>query len=197
MLAYTPNYHIGYLTDATPLIELAAATKQNADALDAAMGRAGYTPPDATSFAALAARVAVVETAAPRVTATGAAVSCATGAIVPLSFTARSTRSLTSMWAAGAPTRLVAPVAGEYDLAVSWSWSGGLTAGLRAFAYRVNGGGANFYHVYPQAGAGEQSATRRGIDLTAGQYVEVLAQQTSGQTINCTGYTATLALALK
>lgn len=61
-LLYTPNYHIGYLAPSTPLVELATATQQNAESLDAAMGRAGYTPPDASTFAALAARVAALDT---------------------------------------------------------------------------------------------------------------------------------------
>lgn len=57
-MQYTPNFHLAYLDASTPLVQLADASQQVAQSLDAAMGRAGYVPPDTTTFAALAARVA-------------------------------------------------------------------------------------------------------------------------------------------
>jgi hypothetical protein len=56
-LHYTTNYGIAYLGTETPLKDLATSTQQAAESLDAAMGRAGYVPPDATTFAALNAKV--------------------------------------------------------------------------------------------------------------------------------------------
>lgn len=57
---YTTNYHIAYMDDQTALTDLDVVTQAIATSLDDAMGRAGYTPPDATSFAAeVAARVAL------------------------------------------------------------------------------------------------------------------------------------------
>lgn len=60
-IQYTTNYHLAYSDDQTALVDLATVTQQVAASLDAAMGRAGYTPPDATTFAALTARVTAVE----------------------------------------------------------------------------------------------------------------------------------------
>lgn len=64
-IQHTPNYGIAYLDESTPLRELAEATRQTAVSLDAAMGRAGYTPPDASSFAALAAAVSITAWTVP------------------------------------------------------------------------------------------------------------------------------------
>jgi hypothetical protein len=59
-IQYTTNYHVAYADAQTALLDLATVTQQVAQSLDDAMGRAGYTPPDASSFAAeVAARIAV------------------------------------------------------------------------------------------------------------------------------------------
>jgi hypothetical protein len=60
-IQYTTNYHIAYMDDQTALADLDTVTQQVAQSLDTAMGQAGYTPPDATTFAALAARVTALE----------------------------------------------------------------------------------------------------------------------------------------
>ena len=54
---YTTNFGVAYADDQTALVDLAAVTQAIAVNLDAAMGRAGYTPPDSSSFAALSATV--------------------------------------------------------------------------------------------------------------------------------------------
>lgn len=51
-IAYTTNFHVPYMDPSTPFADVQLVTQQLAQLLDAAMGRAGYTPPDATSFAA-------------------------------------------------------------------------------------------------------------------------------------------------
>lgn len=51
-IQYTANYHLAYADAQSALSDLSTVTQQVATSLDAAMGRAGYTPPDATSFAA-------------------------------------------------------------------------------------------------------------------------------------------------
>jgi hypothetical protein len=60
-IQHTTNYGLAYCDDGTALKDLAEVTRQVAVTVDAAMGRAGYTPTDATTFAALAARVAALE----------------------------------------------------------------------------------------------------------------------------------------
>lgn len=61
-IQYTPNYHIAFMDDQTTIDQLDEVTYQVATSLDSAMGRAGYTPPDATTFAALVAKVTALET---------------------------------------------------------------------------------------------------------------------------------------
>lgn len=61
-ILYTTNYHLPYMDALTALTDLDVITREIAETLDAAMGQAGYTPPDATTFAALAARVTAIET---------------------------------------------------------------------------------------------------------------------------------------
>jgi len=62
-IQYTTNYQIAYADQQTALEDLATVTQQVAQSLDTAMGKAGYTPPDATDFAALSARVSNIATA--------------------------------------------------------------------------------------------------------------------------------------
>lgn len=57
-ILYTTNYHVPYMDPATPFADVQVVTQQLAQLLDAAMGKAGYTPPDATTFADLSARQA-------------------------------------------------------------------------------------------------------------------------------------------
>lgn len=60
-IQHTTNFGIAYADSSTALTDLGTVTQQIANSLDAAMGRAGYTPPDSTSFAALSARVGALE----------------------------------------------------------------------------------------------------------------------------------------
>lgn len=57
----TPNYALPYCDDQTALRDLATVTQQLAEQLDEQLGLGGFTPADATSFAALAARVTAAE----------------------------------------------------------------------------------------------------------------------------------------
>lgn len=60
-IQYTPGFQVPYMDENTGLTELDEVTKGVAEALDAAMGRAGYTPPSSSSFAALSATVADIK----------------------------------------------------------------------------------------------------------------------------------------
>lgn len=67
---YTTNYHIAYADTDTAAVDLATVSQSVAASLDAAMGRAGYSPPDATTFAAeVAARQNADTALSTRVTA--------------------------------------------------------------------------------------------------------------------------------
>jgi len=82
-IQYTPNYHIAYADDQTALKDLGLVTQQVAASLDAAMGKAGYTPPDATTFADLVARQTptILEAAT---SGTGASIPASAWTNVPL-----------------------------------------------------------------------------------------------------------------
>lgn len=60
-IQYTTNFGVAYMDDLTPLTDLDTVTQQVAQNLDSAMGRAGYSPPDSSTFASLVARVAALE----------------------------------------------------------------------------------------------------------------------------------------
>lgn len=58
---YTTNYRIAYIDDDSALADLIDASKQAASTTDAALGRGGIAPPDATTQAQLAARITALE----------------------------------------------------------------------------------------------------------------------------------------
>lgn len=60
---HTPNYGIAYIDTTTTLDQLAQASQDAATTIDAALGRGGIAPPDATTQAQLAARITALETA--------------------------------------------------------------------------------------------------------------------------------------
>lgn len=58
---HTTNYGIAWADDLLPLRQVAAVTQQAAETIDAALGRGGIAPPDATTQAELAARITALE----------------------------------------------------------------------------------------------------------------------------------------
>jgi hypothetical protein len=60
-IQHTTNYGVAYIDAQTSLDQLAAASLEVAQSLDAAMGRAGYSPPDASTFASAVARIGTLE----------------------------------------------------------------------------------------------------------------------------------------
>jgi hypothetical protein len=202
--AQTPVYGIKYIEPGEPIRNTRQALEDNAYTLEAALVRGGIAPPSAQDLATLAGRVSTNEAAiavlqtyrATRVTvtATNVAVTLA-GLAIPWS--AKTARSSASMWSATpAPTRLVAPVAGEYDLSVAVSWPPG-TAN-HALYYLLNGASSfNYFDNEAPPGAsfsGEQSAIIRGLELTAGQYIEVGALSSTAQTLSKARATLSLGL---
>lgn len=126
-------------------------------------------------------------------------VSNSTSTVV--SWTAKTSGSLASMWSASSPTRLIVPSSGEYDLSLTVRWAANAT-GQRSCSYSVNGaalGPTSFFHTWNAVGGAfgsEQSAILRGIALTAGQYVELFLLQNSGVALSTGQVTATLSKAL-
>lgn len=62
VIQYVEPFHIPYLDEATPLNELDTVTRELAIALNAAMGRAGYTGADSTDFVALSNKATLLRT---------------------------------------------------------------------------------------------------------------------------------------
>lgn len=60
-ILHTANYNLPYCDAQTALADLADVTQEMAEAIDEQLGLFGYTPPDATTFAALAARTTTAE----------------------------------------------------------------------------------------------------------------------------------------
>jgi hypothetical protein len=206
----TPLYAIAYFDDQQPLADLDVVSQEVATSLEDALKAGGIATPTVASLldevtartaadTALSTRATALETArAARVTVTGTTQTATTGTPKVLTFAARTGKSRTDMWASANPTRLVAPIAGEYDLSVGIAWAANAT-GQRTFAYRISGGAWTFFHSWnAQTGAygGEQTALVEGIVLTANQYVEVAGQQSSGGNLDTGAVRATLKAAL-
>jgi hypothetical protein len=199
----TPIYGIAYYDDLQPLTDLDQVSQEVATTLETALARGGVAPPAAQDLVALAGRVTSLEQrVAARCTVTGASQTTAHQTPKPLVFSARPAKSRADMWAAGTgnatATRLVAPFTGEYDLSVAIAWVANAN-NQRTLGYRINGAGLVFFHSWnAQGGAygGEQTGLVEGITLTAGQYVEVLAQQNTGANLDTGPVRATLKAAL-
>lgn len=127
----TTNYGIAYVDTDTALVDLAAASLQAATTIDAALGRGGIAPPDATTQAQLAARATALEgrataleTKLPGVSATAAVVSA----------------PLAAGWAAGA-----ALTYRVYRSVVHWSFIGTRASGT------LGGGASAPIYTWPAA----------------------------------------------
>jgi len=193
---YTPNYGLAYLDADTALVDLAAASQTLAERADAALTAGGVAPPGAADLVALSGRVTTLEQRRPRVSVKTGTFSPASGTLTPVAFASRSTLSTASMWTASPnPTRLVAPTTGEYDLSVAVPWATG--TGQRAIGYAINGGTFTYLeNVTAPAGgfSGEQTALKRSIELTAGQYIELSVLQNSGAALAANNTSAVLSL---
>lgn len=216
----TPVYGIAYADTDTALGDIAAVTEGAAETIESALLRGGVVPPAAADLNAVTARVVSLENSRTadestltangnrltaleqlaRVTVTAAALSPAssTSAPVVIAWSSRATsRSTTAMWSSTNPTLIVATVTGEYDLDVFVPWAGNLT-GIRGVAYRVNGGAWVWIdmRINPSVSTltNAQSARFTGLELTAGQNVEVGILQSSGAALAANGARATLAL---
>lgn len=122
-IQYTPNYRMPYLDDLTPLRQLADTSRQIAEGFDAAMGRAGYSPPDATTFATLNARVSAMQTVQGEVVCSSASGALAAApADVP-----------------GASVSITPPLAGTLHVTATFDFSLGVTGDLLAGYLNVDG----------------------------------------------------------
>lgn len=112
---------------------------------------------------------------------TGSASLGSSPTIAPFSLTGVTVPA--GMWAAGAPTRIVAPVDGVLHVNVTIGWPN--STGERYIGLRSNGTTDIALETGGLASASSFGSTQSGgtgVALTAGQYVEVYVAQTSGST---------------
>lgn len=111
------------------------------------------------------------------------AITIPNSALTALSFTNAPLNTPTSIWAAGQPTRLVAPSAGVYFLQaiVGWAAAGGT---LRRLVFRRN---ASEYIIMSDTTPAMLWQNMSGMFyLAANDYVELMAYQDSGSSLNLT-----------
>lgn len=84
-------------------------------------------------------------------------------------------------------TRITIPNTGIYIVTLGWEWAANVT-GRRGAGIRVNGSGAGGptkgYAIKDASANAVSSEISRNIKLTAGQYIEAVAFQSSGGALN-------------
>lgn len=103
-------------------------------------------------------------------------------------------QTMAGMWTAGAPSRLVAPVAGYYEVTVSLQMTGLVIAEIFKNAAGSPAGASLCVGAIPGESAGGGAGRAVGSSvmfLAAGDYLELGVYQTSGSTQVGTGNTAT------
>lgn len=147
-ILHTTNYGVAYIDGVTPLSQLAQVSQEVAQTVDAALGRGGVAPVDATSLAAeaatrksaddaLAARAAKLEAvrASCRRYST-AATAMPAGATTAVPMTSTDWTRGAGITASGAGIAVTA--AGLYLISAGISYTGG-TTGYRIVVVRKNG----------------------------------------------------------
>lgn len=221
-LHYTTGHGIAYLDKDTPLKQLADVTQAVAQSLDDAMSRAGYTPPDATTFTALntkvndnttrlgslessrtadEARLAALELLPDVMVYRTAAHGVVTaGARTVLSWDVLDYQSggVTAMWAAGVPTRLVCRQAGRYEARATITWPAAANRSAGLSVRKTTAAGVAGAYVY---GASGDLSTRFYTEqtviyefaLAVGDYVEFFGELDGGTATNLAPVAETVA----
>lgn len=108
-----------------------------------------------------------------------------------ISYTSTLSSNRSGMWAAGQPTRLVAPLPGTYVVDGVILWPGSLGSADARADFRLNGSGvasntARFSTTRGSGGNSAAVASGRLVFTAAGQYAEVFANQNSGASCTLT-----------
>lgn len=212
-ILHTATYGIAYCDDQTALVDVATVTAQAASTIEDALIRGGIAPPTAADLAqevsdriagddALGTRVSSLESSrtadeatltkvASYVTArpsSSRSLAVATGSTPTALVFDSATQNPAGGWAAGNPSRLVAVAAGEYDLLLNVLWPAS-SAGYRFCSYRINGGSWVTFADDPNTGTSYGKLATEfvpGLQLAAGDYLEVGVWQDSGATLTLT-----------
>lgn len=196
-ILHTPNYGVAYIDGVTPLDQLANVSQQVAQTVDAALGRGGIAPPDATTQAQLAARTTTLETnQAALVTNPPRAVlaphpttgqTLGNNAYTTLNW--QSAPVLSGMlWSTAQPSRLIVQTAGLYLLTGCASWALN-SAGDRMVALLKNGvtlpaSAAN--SKPPGAYNAVVALPAQLVPLAVNDYIEMVSHQNSGVALAAT-----------
>ncbi|MFH9728300.1 hypothetical protein ACH4M4_35880 [Streptomyces sp. NPDC017254] len=126
----------------------------------------------------------------PHVQAVAGAATVPSGAstYTAVTFTSTISGNTSSMWAAGQPTRLIAPAAGVYLIHGGVTWPGALSTADARGEIRANGSAspATGTRVGSQRGsAGNMQVAATGtVVLAAGGYIELYLNTQSGSSIS-------------
>lgn len=121
----------------------------------------------------------------PRAKASGTAISLPSGVFTPLPL-ATTVRAVPAGMRAGSSTRITITATGEYAIGYALTFTGG-AGGVRTSGVRRNGAGLYIAYSGTQASpAGLDTAvapSEDGVALNSGDYLELVAYQSSGSTI--------------
>lgn len=92
------------------------------------------------------------------------------------------------LWASASGSKLLAPIAGQYELGGCLEW-GGASGGYRASKYNMSSTGAVFFMSAYEIGLarGANTPIADVINMTSGTFLEINAFQNSGATHHITG----------
>jgi hypothetical protein len=79
---------------------------------------------------------------------------------------------------------MTAPISGIYQVSAGVSWSFGNGAGVREMALGVNGGCCRATSQVPASGQSVRQVASDLLQLSAGEFVEVFVDQTSGGSLD-------------
>lgn len=123
----------------------------------------------------------------PALRVTGAATSLANATEAALAFNAETGTDPWVMWVVGSATRITVPLDGWYVF-TAWASFAANATGIRGVRVRQGGSTTLAWSRVPATGAGttEVNVATGPVSLSATNYVELVAEQTSGGALNVT-----------
>lgn len=123
----------------------------------------------------------------PALRVTGAATSLANATETALAFNAETGTDPWAMWVVGSATRITVPLDGWYVF-TAWASFAANATGVRGIRVRQGGSTTLAWSRVPATGAGttEVNVVTGPVSLSATNYVELVAEQTSGGALNVT-----------
>lgn len=111
--------------------------------------------------------------------------SISNNTVTTITFTAKSYDPLSLVDIAGAPTKITVKEGGFYIFSLGGEWAA--STAERQISIAINGSGSNIQRALAAVGVTDQCLGGIGVQLAAGQYLEVLVIQFSGADLNISG----------